>query len=317
MSDLSSTASQSLGIDFGGTSVKIGVCQGPRVLTAADPIPTEAFPGAAAMLDQISQVVSALRETHPNIASVGAGMPGFVDWEKGSLHALTNVEGWEGVNLRDELQSRIGLPAIVENDANAMTYAEWRYGAGRGRHYMLAITLGTGVGGGVVLDGQLYRGPSFGAGEVGQISIDYQGRIGGHGNHGALERYVGNGPFAELAQRRYQEAGVEKTRDQCAPARVAALATQGDEVAIDVWREIAEMLAIGLANVLWVLNVECVVIGGGMSKAGDLLFEPLRAHLEREMDSLYVQQLELIPAQFGNEAGMIGAAALAEEERKG
>lgn len=300
-----------LGIDFGGTSVKIGVCRGDQLLDKADPIPTKAYPGADNLLREIENQIAELRQRHPDIAAIGAGLPGFVNWETGRVHALTNVEGWEGMNLKEALGKATGLPCVAENDANAMTYAEWRYGAGRGRQYLLAMTLGTGVGGGLVLGGELYRGSTFGAGEIGQISIDHKGRLGGHGNFGALERYVGNGPVTELAVERYQEAGEIRDTEDCTPALVAQRAQGGDPVAIAVWREVGQMLAIGLANVMWVLNLDCVVIGGGMAKADELLLDPLREHLHTQMDPSFTDALRIVHARFGNEAGIIGAAALA------
>lgn len=303
-----------LGIDFGGTSVKLGVCQGADLLQKAEPIPTKQFSGAKALLPEIEQTIAQLREKHPGIAAIGAGLPGFVNWETGRVHALTNVDGWEGINLKEELTASTGLPTVAENDANAMTYAEWRYGAGQGRDYLLAMTLGTGVGGGLVLGGELYRGATFGAGEIGQISIDYQGRVGGHGNFGALERYVGNGPFTDLAIEHYQAANQPQTAEACTPALVAQRAKEGDPIALGVWREVGQRLAIGLANVMWVLNLDCVVIGGGMAKADEILLGPLREHLESQMDPSFTQRLKIVHARFGNEAGIIGAAALAVDE---
>lgn len=308
------THPQAIGIDFGGTSVKIGVCQGSDIIEKVEPIVTSEYVGAAPMIGAINGAIASLRQRYPDIQTIGAGMPGFVNWATGEVHALTNVQGWEGVNLREELHASTNLPCIVENDANAMTYAEWKFGAGRGRDYLLAITLGTGVGGGLILDGQLYRGVTYGAGEVGQISIDFRGRKGGHGNHGALERYVGNGPFTRMAHSRYESSGIEKSLAECRPDLVAKLASEGDPVAIGIWKEVGERLAIGIANVLWVMNLDCVVIGGGMAKAGDLLFAPLQAHLEDQMDPAFTDCVEIIHAHFGNEAGLIGAAALAVNE---
>ena len=303
-----------LGIDFGGTSVKLGVCQGAYLIEKAEPIPTKEFNGANALIPEIEKSINLLRKKHPSIAAVGAGLPGFVNWETGHVHTLTNVEGWEGVNLKSILSKSTGLPCVVENDANAMTYAEWRYGAGRGRDYLLAMTLGTGVGGGLILGGELYRGATYGAGEIGQISIDYKGRLGGHGNMGALERYVGNGPVTELAVEKYQAAGQPLSAEDCTPLKVAERAHASDATAIDVWKEVGKRLAVGLANVLWVMNLDCVVIGGGMAKAGELFLGPLLKHLKTQMDESFTDGLKLVPAQFGNEAGIIGAAALALDE---
>jgi glucokinase len=301
----------SLGIDFGGTSVKIGVCQGRSLLAKAAPIPTRDFSGPEALLPEIEKTLHSLRQEHPGIAAIGAGLPGFVNWDTGQVDALTNVEGWDGFNLREALSTSTDLPVSVDNDANAMTYAEWRFGAGEGRTHLLAMTLGTGVGGGLILGGQLYRGATYGAGEIGQISIDYQGRVGGHGNLGALERYVGNGAVTQLTRKRYEASGETLSEAEASPAHTARRAHEGDPIALALWREIGEQLAIGLSNVLWVLNLDCVVIGGGMAEAGRILFDPLKDCLARQMDPSFTDTLKIVPAHFRNNAGIIGAASLA------
>ncbi len=190
-----------VGVDFGGTFIKLGVCRGGELLETDEPIPTGAHSGPIAQVDVIAERVKAMRARHPGIAAVGVGVPGLVDFDRGYVHVLTNVPGWNGVQLRDLLAVETGLPVTVENDANAMTYAEWRYGAARGLKNVIGITLGTGVGGGVVLDGQMYRGSRFSAGEIGQMSIAFNGVNGHYGNFGALEKYIGNQQIGEHAAR--------------------------------------------------------------------------------------------------------------------
>lgn len=263
------------------------------MLEKAPPIPTRAYPGPEALLPEIVKNITHLRERHPAVAAIGAGLPGFVNWDTGQVNALTNVEGWNGYNLKEALQPLVKLPVAVDNDANAMTYAEWRYGAGHGRDHLLAITLGTGVGGGLVLGGRLYRGASNGAGEIGQISIDYRGRVGGHGNLGAIERYVGNRAITQLALTRYEEAGQALVETEATPDQTARRAQDGDPIALAIWREVGEQLAIALSNVLWVLNLDCLVIGGGIADAGDVLFRPLKEILDRQMDPSFTKILKI------------------------
>jgi len=300
-----------IGIDFGGTSVKAGVVLGSRVVHTAPAIATQDFDGPDALIGAISDAIAALRSEYPGIAAVGVGMPGFVDYEQGIVHNLTNVRGWQGIPLRKLLWEKCGLPVVVDNDANCMAYAEWKLGAGRGFRHLICITLGTGVGGGVIVDGRLVHGSRFGAGEIGQMSIDYQGRAGHYENRGALEDYIGNNEITERALAAYADAGTQKSREACDPEALASAAEQNDPVALAIWEETARMLATAIMNCCWLLNPEAIVIGGGVARAGGLLLGPLKGHLLSQLYGPFRDHLEILPAAFSNEAGTIGAAAMA------
>ncbi len=300
-----------IGIDFGGTSVKIGVVYRGNIIDQAPPIATGDFEGAEPLIQAILRTVEELRARHPKVAAIGVGVPGFVNFKTGTIYNLTNVEGWKNIALRDRLTEETELPCIVENDANCMTYAEWKRGAGKGMHNLVALTLGTGVGGGLIVEDKLIRGSQYGAGEVGQTSIDYRGRIGNYGNRGALESYIGNNELAADALQRYKEAGISKTLTECTPLALAQAAHRGEEVAKQIWEDTGEMLASAIMNLCWILNPQGIIIGGGVAKAGDLLFEPLQKHLLAQLSGPFREHLQILPARFGNEAGMIGAAALA------
>lgn len=298
---------------MGGTSVKLGVCQGAAVLYRDEPIITSDFAGADAIVAEMARRVAILRDAHPEVAAIGVGVPGFVDVKTGIVHELTNVPGWREVLLGRELRELTGLPAVAENDANCMGVAELRYGAARGLTDFLAITLGTGVGGAVFIHGRLYHGARSGAGEVGQMSIDYRGVEGPHGNTGALERYVGNKQVADRAQQLYADRGVSKSVEDCTPAMMAAAAQTGDAVALSVWDEFTSQLACSLANCCWLLNPQAIIIGGGIAAAGDLIFGPLRQKLSAQLAGPFRDNLLVVPAHFKNDAGLIGAAAIAED----
>jgi glucokinase len=303
-----------IGIDFGGTTVKIGVLYRSNLIDSAPPIATQDFDGPESLIDAMVRVIQELRERHPGIAAIGVGMPGFVDFEKGIVHNLTNVRGWVEIPLKKWLSDKTLLPTVVENDANCMAYAEWKRGAGRGLKHLVAITMGTGVGGGIIVNGQMVRGARYGAGEIGQTSIDYQGRIGAYGNRGALEDYVGNNEIAADARNAYEAQGIYKNISDCSPAALASAASQGDAIAMQLWDDIARKLATTVMNCCWLLNPEAIVIGGGVAKAGDLLLGPLRKHLFEQLSGPFKDHLTLLPARFGSEAGMVGAATLALEE---
>lgn len=306
----------SIGIDFGGTSVKLGVCRGGELLCTDDPIPTANFAGPQALIGEMAARVARLRKEHPGIAAIGVGVPGLVDFENGYVHELTNVPGWKHVPLKAILGEKTGLPVVVENDANAMCYAEYRYGAARGLRNVVALTMGTGIGGGLVLDGQMYRGSCFAAGEIGQMSIDYDGVAGHYGNLGALEKYTGNHQIAEHAVRRYAEAGITRDIGDCTPKKIAAAAAAGDSIARQIWDEVAEWLGTALSAIAWLLNPDAFVIGGGVAQAGDLIFNPLKRKVQSMLSTVVWEKLQILPAKFSNEAGIIGNAALAADEAK-
>jgi len=302
---------RAVGIDFGGTSVKIAVL--PDLLapgaTAPVVLPTADYASADALIGAMADTVGTLCAEHDNIVGVGCGVPGLVDFDNGHIHHLSNVEGWADVPLGEILAAKTGLPVLVDNDANCMAYAEWRYGAARGLRNVVALTLGTGIGGGLIIDGKLYRGSHFAAGEMGQMSIDYQGRIGSYGQPGAIEAYMGNRQIGELAAARMFER--QPPAGGWTPKAVAELAAAGDPVACDIWVQIADWLGSVLASAAWLLNPDAFVIGGGISKAADLLFEPLERRVRSLVSDVVSDNLRILPAQFGNEAGIVGSAAQA------
>jgi glucokinase len=304
-----------IGIDFGGTSVKTGVVRGSEILDHAPPIATQDFEGSEPLIAMIVRTVEDLRLRHPEIAAVGIGMPGFVHFEKGIVFNLTNVRGWQNVALKEMLEAKLKLPVVADNDANCMAFAEWKLGAGRGFNHLVCASLGTGVGGGVIANGQMVRGANYGAGEIGQTSIDFQGRRGHYGNLGALEDYIGNQEIARDAQQAYRAAGIlSKDIEDCSPAALAEAAQHGDEIALERWNITGRMLATAMMNACWLLNPEAVIIGGGVARAGELLFKPFREHLLSQLSGPFKDNLAILPAQFGHEAGTIGAAAVALEE---
>lgn len=302
-----------IGVDFGGTSVKLGVCRGGELLETDAAIPTADHPGPDALIRAMAGRVEGLRKKYPDIATIGVGVPGLVDFDRGFVHVLTNVPGWTHVPLRKILGDLTGLPVAVENDANAMAYAEWRYGAAKGLRNVVALTLGTGVGGGLILNGQLYRGSHFAAGEIGQMSIDFEGTSGHYGNLGALEKYVGNNQIAEHAVLRYSQAGLHRTVADCMPKAIAEAAQAGDDIARQIWSEIADWLGTALSGIAWLLNPDAFVIGGGVAQAGPLLFDPLECKVKSMLSTVVWEGLKVLPAQYSNEAGIIGNAALAAD----
>jgi glucokinase len=300
-----------IGIDFGGTTIKSALIEDGKILQRGQVIDTLHTGDSNAITEALLAGVAQLREARPQCVAIGVGLPGIVDSINGIVHRLSNVPGWNDVPLRDLLRRRTGLHAAIENDAKSMAYAEWKYGAARDGRNVVCVTLGTGVGGGLILDGRLYRGSFLGAGEIGQMSIDYQGRTGNYGNLGALEKYVGNRQIAERGQQSYEKAGKLVPIEQCSPAALEAAAHAGDPIAKQLWSQIGMELGCALANVVWLLNPDAIVIGGGVSKAGDLLFEPIRQTIRSVTMPTFYENLKILPAALGNDAGVIGSASIA------
>ncbi|MEI6714967.1 MAG: ROK family protein [Verrucomicrobiota bacterium] len=299
-----------IGIDFGGTSIKSALVQGAQILKHGALIdPQNAT--AEQTLRAIETVIRNLCEGLPQLVPVGIGLPGLVDSTNGIVHGLSNVEGWDEIPVRAILQERLKVPVILENDANAMAYAEWRYGAARNTQNAICITLGTGVGGALILDGKLFRGSQLAAGEIGHASIDYQGKPGVYGSTGGLEEYVGNGQITERADAAYAAAGVTPPAVPCNPEKLAHAAESGCPIATKLWTDIGTEIGAAIASAVWLLNPDAIVIGGGVARAGKLVFDPIRASVNGRTAPVIHQNLKIEPATLGNDAGAIGCAALA------
>lgn len=301
-----------LAVDFGGTSIKMGVTAGDRILATADRIPTAMFESPQAIIDAMIASARTLRGQFPSACVMGMGMPGWCDYQRGVLYQLTNVRVWDReIPVKEMMEQALGLPVVLDNDANCMAYAEWKLGAGKGKRHLVCLTLGTGVGSGLIVNGELLRGATCSAGELGQTSIDYRGRLGHYGNRGSLEDYVGNREIAADARTLYASHGIDKAIVDCNPISLERAALAGDKVAGQVWRDLAVKLSCALMNCCYLLNPEAIIIGGGVAKARTLLFQPLQEIMKTQLAAPLVEYLEILPAQFGTEAGILGAAHLA------
>lgn len=306
-----SMSTQAIGIDFGGTSIKSAVVENGKIISRGPAIDTQKHLAAGTLFDAIFENIATLRSAHPAVSAAGMGLPGFVDTVRGIVHGMANVPGWNEVPLLAMMRDRTGLACAIENDANAMAYAEFVHGAAKGATNAICITLGTGVGGGLILDGKLYRGSRFAAGELGHSSIDLHGPRGVYGTPGDLEVYVGNRQIGERAARLYNAAGKPRSVETCTPADLARLAAAGDTIAISLWDSIGTEIGAALVNVVWLLNPDAIVIGGGVAAAGELVFAPIRRTLNDRTSVLFHEQLKIAAAQLGNDAGILGCAELA------
>jgi len=299
-----------IGIDFGGTSIKAGLVRGGTVLEHGNNIDTQAASGPDQLIAEMAEEVRAIRSVHPDVKAVGVGLPGLINPHLGVVHTLSNVRGWTEIPLAKLLEKATGLPVVIENDANAMAWGEFLFGAGQGVHTIVALTLGTGVGAGIIVEDRLFRGASMTAGEIGQMSIQWEGLPGQYGNFGALEKYVGNRQIAERAAAAFAKAGKPCAEEVCTPEHLSRLASAGDPVAIAIWQETGEMIGACLANVAWLINPNRFIIGGGIAKAGNLIFDPIRKALKSRVSDVISKETDIVPATLGTAAGMVGCAAL-------
>lgn len=306
-----------IGVDMGGTSVKIAAVKGIDIIERAEPVPTMDFGTPEAVFGEVGKRIKALQVKYPDLRAVGMGLPGFVDHDAGMADSLANVPGWYDVPARRLLEELSGLPAAVDNDANCMAYAEWKLGAGRGLQNIVCLTLGTGIGGGIVVNDRMLRGSRVSAGEVGQTSVCYNGRVGPFGNRGAVEEYIGNNEMAADAVARYAAAGITRSAEDCTPYKLELAARAGDAIARQAYLDFAEKLGCLIMNLMYTLAPDAFIIGGGVAKAGDLLFEPLDAQLKAQLFPVHYANLRVLPAHFGADAGIIGAGLMAADYAAG
>jgi glucokinase len=307
-----------IGVDIGGTKVAAGVvredgtilARARRETPSRSPDETE---------DTIAEVVAELAAAHP-VTAVGIGAAGWIDAHRSTVLFAPHL-AWRNEPLRDAVAGAIGLPVIVENDANAAAWAEWRFGAGRGESRLVCVTLGTGIGGGMVVDGVVQRGRYGMAGEYGHMVVVPDGHRCECGNRGCLEQYASGNVLGREAQE-LANAGspvtvalVERVggriEDLQGPV-ITQAAREGDPCAVELFQDVGRWLGLGLANLAAALDPGTFVIGGGVCEAGELLLGPARESYRRTLTGRgYRPEARIVPAALGPQAGLVGAADLA------
>lgn len=309
----------SIGVDVGGTKVLGGVVDRDGSILARARRDTPAQ-GGVELTQAIADVARELMDGFA-VESVGISAAGFVSSDRKTMLATPNIAGWDGVNLDRELSALIGLSVVIENDANAAAWGEARFGAGRAEDHLMLLTIGTGIGGGIVTDGELYRGAFGIAGEFGHMRVVPEGRLCGCGARGCFEQYASGSALLRHARERVS-ASPEVGRNllSLGDGTVAGMtgehitdaAREGDAVALAAFDTTAQWLGAGIASLLVLLDPACVIIGGGVIDAGEILLAPTRAAVERYMPFAGKHPTpRIIAAQLGNEAGLVGVADLA------
>jgi len=306
-----------VGVDLGGTSIKVGICDEKGNLLHTYEGPTGVEDGAQAVLDRIAayvkKVVSDSAYQWEQVAGVGAGVAGFIDIASGTVMFAPNLK-WKEVPVKKELEARLGLPVALDNDANVAALGEAWSGAGAGVKNMVAFTLGTGVGGGIIIDGRIYQGFRGLAGELGHIKVvpDLEAIQCGCGQLGCVETVSSATGIIRMAKDAVArgESTALSLKDNITAKDVFDAAKDGDEVAIRIVKRAAYYLGKAMAAVAVVLNPQRFIIGGGVSRAGDILFNEIRKVYEQNVPSAFSEQVDIVPAKLGNDAGIVGAAGL-------
>jgi glucokinase len=315
-----------VGIDIGGTNIVVGtVAEDGSEVVGLVSEPTIADQGADAVLTRIVKLARASMAAarDKEIAGVGIGSPGPLDTARGIVLLTPNL-GWTNFPVRDRIGQALGMPAVLDNDANCAIFGEWWRGAARGADHVIGLTIGTGIGGGIVLYGDLYRGASDLAGEIGHMSIESMGRRCKCGNYGCVEAYA-SGPAIAARAVEGIEAGAETSLPTYVKGDLAKVTAQvvyeaahdGDDYALEVVKDTARFLGAAVASLVNIFNPQVVVICGGVTLAGDKLFVPLRSEVKRRAFKPAVEVCHIVPGELTGTAGVYGAAAVFKQRTWG
>ncbi len=296
-------------IDLGGTNLKIAIVDLKYRIRYKKILDTQRFFKKtvliSAIVDSVKQIIKEKNLKRKVLFGVGLGLPGPVDVERGLVHFFPNIPGFKEVNLRSILQKKLRLPVFIDNDANLMALAEHKLGAGKGLNNLVCLTLGTGVGGGIIIAGRLYRGSKFAAGEIGHTPVNENGPSCNCGGRACLEVYIGNKRIIEQARAVFKR--------NISLEELSKLAKNKNKAALNIWLNAGRRLGIALSGAVNLLNPDGIVIGGGVANAGDFLFKKIRETISSRAMSVPAQSVKILKAKLGKDAGLIGAAILAKE----
>ncbi len=308
-----------IGIDVGGTNVKIALVNEKGSIIYSNSIPTRAEMGYEYtinnMKDAIKDLLKETKSEPKNIEGMGFGFPGQIDCKKGVVRLAPNIPGWVEVPIADIMQKEFGIPTRVDNDVRCAALGELNFGAGIGCENLICITVGTGIGSGLIVNGKLVRGASNAAGEIGHIKLDMTGGpLCGCGDRGCLEAFASGPSIVAMAEEYIKGGKSTKYRElanpEITPYIVSEAAKLGDPVAKRIFTIVGEYIGIGLASVVNLLNPEKIIVGGGVAAAGDILMTPIKETLVKRAMPISGSAVQVVPAQLGNTAGVIGASLL-------
>lgn len=313
-----------IGCDLGGTNIKAGVVdlKSGSVMTSSS-TPTLAKEGPEAVMERMIDLIRTLIENSgidkDQLQGLGISAPGVLDPERGKTLFLPNFPGkWRDIPLGRTLSNALRLPVSILNDVRAITYGEYKFGAGRGVDRLACYAIGTGVGGGLIINGRLVLGFQGTAGELGHQTVEMDGLRCGCGNYGCLEAYASGPAIASRAEKAVRQGLTTKLGElvdydlnKLSPKVVAQAARMGDAIAREIWDEVGRYLGTGIANVCVSIGPERVVLAGGVAEAGDLLLKPIRTTLHERVHVMPIDKVDVVLSSLGSEAGILGMASWA------
>ncbi|MCM8765013.1 MAG: ROK family protein [Candidatus Omnitrophica bacterium] len=305
---------KAIGVDLGGTYIKYGLVDETGKILKSGMLPTKAEEKNRDIV--VEQMSFAIKDAWQNdIEGIGIGTPGVVD-NYGAVFESPNLPDWHNFNVKEVFEKKFNKPVAVENDANSIAWGEYLFGAGKGTRTIVCLTLGTGLGGGVVINGKLLRGALYSAAELGHMPVDYKGRKCGCGSTGCIEAYVGRDYIVRSAIRKIRTGKksilnkMVKNLSEITPKLISEAYQKGDKVAEEVWIEMATALGAFLAGMVNMLNPDRIILAGGIAQAGEILFSTVRKTIKERAMHVLSETVEVVPAGLGNDAGIISGAAL-------
>ncbi|MBO6572804.1 MAG: ROK family protein [Balneola sp.] len=308
---------KAVAVDLGGTNIKAAIVDKEKGIIEQTSTPTHAELGRDHLLDRISATIKDLVSRH-EVIGVGMGLPGMVNIEQTIVRNPPNLPGWETVHAAEEISKRTNLSCRIENDANIAALGSLHFGVGQQYNDFIIITLGTGVGGGIIINKKLYKGTNGMAGELGHVILDYHGPLSNSVTRGTVEAYLGQKFLSRFATDLIMQqtnnplySKFHKDFDKLEPVDLTMEADEGNELAIEILRKSGERLGYAIINYTHMLDIRKYVLSGGVSRAGDWLFEPAREIIKKHMMLPFQEDLELVYEDLGNDSALLGAAGLA------
>ncbi|MDO8446705.1 MAG: ROK family protein [Deltaproteobacteria bacterium] len=304
-----------IGIDMGGTNIRLALISSDGLAINSLRYKTSAQEGKDAVISRLSSATAEMiaeGRKHGMVIGIGIGAPGLI--ENGVVRFSPNLPGWKEVPLQNLLEEALSLPVVLENDANAVAYGENSFGAGKGLSSLICITLGTGVGGGLILDGKIWRGAFGMAGEVGHIVVEPDGNKCSCGNRGCLETYASATGIVRTARDTVNRGDASWDTGNLTTETLEGAARGGDKAAASLFAGAGRYLGIGISSLLHILNPEAVIIGGGVARAWDLFYPSLSEEIKQRCFKEIAERTKIMPASLGDNAGILGAARLAFEQ---
>lgn len=301
-----------IGLDLGGTAIKYGICDNNGSILKEFIAETRADDPVDSILkritDSIHEAMQYANRKEIKIAAIGLGTPGCVDISTGFLRGSTpNFKQWRDVPIREHLENIFNLPVFADNDANAMAYGEFLYGAGRDCDNAICITLGTGIGGGIIIEEKLFRGSNYAGAELGHMSICYNGKKCRCGGTGCWELYASATAMVE------NHISLDPNASSITPKEIFKQYDEGKDVAVRVVNEEIQMVGAGLSSLVNIFNPEKIIIGGGLSEAGQWFIDEIAEEVRKRAMEESIKSVKIVSAELGNKAGWLGAAALAQQ----